>query len=185
MIDLKPKTLTGDIRDFLLLQVRSMEDPWSKLNEEQQQQKIDAIEKRAEQLVAAVVAQVSGHTFPTVNVAIGKFTCKGSEIKAELIAVTTDANLLHLKDAGRCVLVLADPDSFKGQRAPAKAEPNQAALSLGQEYTQGDGEGFENEPSGLDDEPAGDEQNDDITGDIPVAPEEPKAKKGRVAEHAH
>lgn len=169
-----PETLKGDVRDFLLTHMRAMETPWSKLNEKQQRDKINACESAALELVAKSTAVIAAHEFPKINVSVGKYAGKDGTLKAEISCAATDDNLLAMNGAGRAVLVLADPEVFRGEKAPAVPEADQRALELGREYL--------DEPSGLD-EPAGDE-NDDIT-EMPAVPEEPTAKKGRVAEHAN
>lgn len=169
---LDESTLTGDIRDVLLTHMRSWEDPWSKLSERQQEDKIRVCANLADDLVRRAVLLVSNRGLPHLIVEVGKITLdKG--IKIDVNAANLIDNVHAIAEHGKrpAILVLASVAQFNGARSQPKGEPDQRSLTLGSEYTQGDGEGFDdpaNEPDGLDDEPAADDENDDIT-DAPVA----------------
>lgn len=130
-IDLLTDTLTGDIRDVLLTHVRSMEDPWSKLSERKQADKIDAIQRCAESLVRRTVQLIAHQGFPHVSVTTGKWAV-GELIDLKVGASASVENITKLAEhgLGAAVLVLVEPGVFFGQRQAAQADPDQRAMEL-------------------------------------------------------
>lgn len=118
---LDDKTLTGDIRDFLLTWVRSMQKPFEAMSESDQRDLISAVEGSARELVGGVIAVVSGRGFEKAFVKLGKFSV-GDGIEAKIITDRSERNLLNFNDfAGRsAMLIFADPAEFDGARAPAR-----------------------------------------------------------------
>jgi hypothetical protein len=122
-------TLSGDIRDALLMHVRSIQVPWAMLAQDEQQAIIDAITKTADHAVRQIARIVATADLPHVLAKVSKFTVK-NEIKIELLATSLVANICALAEHGNgnAVLVLADAADFIGERAPAKADPDQPDL---------------------------------------------------------
>jgi hypothetical protein len=123
-------TLSGDVRDFILDTIRPIEKPWTKLAEWEQAQLAQAIEAKARDVIRAVVDMISTRNFDHVEVQVGKGTFKEGEIEAKITCPDTDDNLIAIKNAGRCALVLADPQVFFGEKAKAKVDPDQPDLDL-------------------------------------------------------
>lgn len=119
--ELSDKTLTGDIRDFLLVWIRNMKKPFEAMSESDQRDLIDAVEGSARELVGGVIAVVSGRGFEKAFVKLGKFSV-GDGIEAKIITDRSERNLLNFNDfAGRsAMLIFADPAEFDGARAPAR-----------------------------------------------------------------
>lgn len=132
---LAEETLTGDLRDVLLTHVRSMEDPWSKLSEEAQQDKIDAIELCAEDIVRRAVSIIARRGFDVIHVNIADFTVKGGEVKGKFGALVSEQNVVSLSDhqGKSALIVLTDHSDFFGESQPAKAEPDEPQLPIGDE----------------------------------------------------
>jgi len=123
-------TLTGDVRDFLLSQMRYMAKPWAQMSEAEQRAKIAITEKHAEFVVKKAVKVIAARDFERVGVRVGKFTVKDGSIKAEFTCDASHANLLSISDADSAVLVLADPEDFYGERAAAVADPDEPDLPM-------------------------------------------------------
>lgn len=127
--ELAAETLSGDLRDVMLTHIRSMGDPWSKMSEKAQSDKIYAISNACETMIRRAVAIIAARDIEKVFCRIAKFTVKDG-IKAELTAVQTVENIeliaQNLNQPG--ILVFASPEEFLGQRAAAKADPDQPAL---------------------------------------------------------
>lgn len=130
--DVALETLAGDIRDTLLTHVRSMQDPWSKLSEQKQQERIFAIESAARSLVRRAAFIIAGNGFDSIQVTLKDFAVKDGVIKGKfetvarqdtLVAVAGHANLPAL-------IVLADAEDYMGQRAPARPDPDQPDIPL-------------------------------------------------------
>lgn len=114
-------TLTGDIRDFILTWIRSMQKPFEQMDESAQMDVIDAAETAARSLVGGAISVISGGGFEKAFVKLGQFTVKEG-IEAKLVTARTERNLLNFNDfAGRsAMLIFADPQEFDGARGPAR-----------------------------------------------------------------
>ena len=124
------ETLTGDIRDFLLGHLRDMQKPWAQMSEREQNDKIYAATNAARSMIGGAVNLIAAHGFDKVHVLVGKFTVKDGSIKAEFTTTATDESLISIRHAGSAVLVLADPAVFEGERAAAKADPDEPELPV-------------------------------------------------------
>lgn len=161
--ELAAETLTGDIRDILLTHVRSMEDPWSKMSERAQGDKIEAIERCVRTLVSRAVKIVATQGFDRIEVKPVKFTVKDN-VKLEVTASYTVDNitLLAEHEQSNAILVFADPAQFTGARSEAKPDPDEPELPI-EDIDEEDGESedgeFAPDPSQPEDEPeAGEEE---------------------------
>lgn len=134
-VALAEETLTGDVRDVLLTHIRTMQDPWSKMSEEAQQDKIDAIELCAEDIVRRAVAIISRRGFEVIHVNIADFTVKGGEVKGKFGALVSEQNVVSLSDhqGKSALIVLTDYSDFFGEKAPAVADADQPDLPIGDE----------------------------------------------------
>lgn len=134
-VALAEETLTGDVRDVLLTHIRTMQDPWSKMSEDAQQDKIDAIEACAEDVVRRAVAIISRRGFEVIHVNIADFTVKCGEVKGKFGALVSEQNVVSLSDhqGKSALIVLTDYSDFFGEKAPAVADADQPDLPIGDE----------------------------------------------------
>ena len=156
---LAAETLSGDLRDVLLTHIRSMETPWSKLSEREQQNRIHAIEKAAETMVRGAVRVVANHGFPHMIVQTGKWNV-GDGVELKVSGQSTVENITKLAEhgMGAAVLVLCEVGEFFGQRSAAEADPDQPAMDLGADEdgdSEEQGEGGEAAPAAAEAKPAG------------------------------
>lgn len=170
---LQPETLTGDVRDVLLTHVRSMETPWSKLSQREQEAKIYAIEKTAETMVRGAVRVVANQGFSNVLIRLGKWSVNG-ELKLEVTGAGSVENITKLAEhgTGEAVLVLTEVGEYFGQRDAARAEPDQPSLAIDDEE-EGDGDG---DP----DAPLGEGEREFASGPAPDAGTKPARRNRRV-----
>lgn len=131
--DVTVETLTGDVRDFLLMHLRDMKKPWQQMSEREQNDKIWASENAARSMVRKAVNLITARDFDKIHVQVGKFTVKDGEIKAEFTTPATDDNLISVRHAGLAVLVLADPSVFEGAKPAPQADPDEPDLGLDQD----------------------------------------------------
>jgi hypothetical protein len=126
------ETLFGDVRDAILSQVRSMQDPWSKLPEEAQQSRIELAEKTAEHVVRQALSLIAKAGFDNMAILVKDFQVKGGVVKGKFETNANHNNVMLLSDhqESRAVLVLADPDKFMGQAAEAKPDPDAPELPI-------------------------------------------------------
>ncbi len=131
-LDLQVETLTGDIRDSLLTHVRDMTVGWQIMNERDQRQKINALERAAETLVERVVNLVSGPDSPEISCEIGKVEIdKGLVIKTAAMSTVENITALAKHGKASAVLLLVDPKVFFGERAAAKTDADEPKMDLG------------------------------------------------------
>lgn len=131
--DMTVETLTGDVRDFLIMHLRDMQKPWPQMSEREQNDKIWAAENAARTMVRKAVNLITAREFDKVHVKVGKFSVKDGEIKAEFTTPATDDSLISVRHAGLAVLVLADPAVFEGNKPAPQADPDEPGLDLDQD----------------------------------------------------
>ena len=132
--DVAAETLSGDLRDTMLTHIRSMETPWSKLSERQQEDKIYAIQNACEHIVRQAVRIIASAGNEVIEAEVTKFTVKDT-IKMEVTANVTTPNIERLADnRGRHALLLfVSASDYLGQRAPADADKDEPALPLSED----------------------------------------------------
>lgn len=119
-------TLSGDIRDVILMHMRDMKVPWSMLNEDEQSDKIDAARSCGEDVVRRCVQAVLKTGFKSVVVQIGPIKIdKDIEVKVHASPIALNVELLAAHGKQSAVLILAEAADYFGERAPAKADKNQ------------------------------------------------------------
>lgn len=125
------ETLVGDVRDMLLTHIRSMETPWSKLSERDQEYKIDAAENAAKFLVSQVCSMMAKQDFPNILVSVGKFTVdKAVKIEAIASSSADNINQLAVHGKGAAMLILADPQAYFGEIGKADMDADEPELPL-------------------------------------------------------
>ena len=131
-VDLGLRTLAGDFRDTILTHIRAMPVVWRKLGEVKQQEKIDAIEKLADDMVRRGTALIARNGFDAVPVMLGKFGVNGREVKGQFEAVFSESNIIALADhqGANALIVLADHTEFFGERETATPDPDEPQMPL-------------------------------------------------------
>lgn len=155
-------TLVCDVRDMLLTHIRSMETPWSKLSQRDQEYKIDACENAAKFLVSQTVMLLVKQDFPNLLVSVGKFTVDKA-VKIEAISASSVDNINKLAQHGKgaAMLILADPQEYFGTVEEAKADADEPELPMESESASPP----ENEVFGG--EPAAEDFNEPGAGPLP------------------
>lgn len=130
--DINTDTLTGDVRDLILVEMRDSKDhkPWTERGEQEQIDMIDRAERFACALVAKVVREVAIMGRPSVTVQIKKWEVgEGLKIAAE--GVASQDNAITLLNGGKIAhIVFGDIEDFRGERAPAAYTRDQGSLDL-------------------------------------------------------
>lgn len=129
--DMAAETMTGDIRDFILDRLRHEQSkrPWHERSEADQRMVVYEVEAAVREHVRTAVEIMAGHGRRTIRATVESVTVKGG-YKAVLTTSRSDENRHALSDAvGYAVLlVIADPEEFTGERAPAEIVPDQANM---------------------------------------------------------
>jgi hypothetical protein len=124
-------TLSGDIRDVILMHMRDIKVPWAMLNEDEQSDKIVAATRCGEDVVRRCVHAVMKTGFKSVVVQIGPIKIdKDIEVKVHAAPVALNVELLAAHGKQSAVLILAEAADYFGERAPAKPSKDQPNLPL-------------------------------------------------------
>lgn len=133
-IDLASDTLTGDMRDWILDRLRheQSKQPWHQRSETDQRETVHQVEAQCRDLVSKAVDIMAAHGRRTVKATLEQITVKDG-IKAVLTLSKFDPNRHNLIDAqGTTVLiVVADPETFTGERGEVAITPDQSTLLAG------------------------------------------------------
>lgn len=132
-------TLAGDLRDVMLTHIRSMETPWSKLSEDDQGDKIYAIDNACRDIVRRAVAIIAARGFHTVHAVLENIAVKanknGTFIEGKFSARYMIDNLDHLgaNVTHPMMMVMASSADFMGEKGEAKADPDQPEIPFDDE----------------------------------------------------
>ena len=139
-VNLATKTLTGDIRDFLVDRLRNFPKPWAQMTESEQEREIEAATSAAQTLVKEAVKIISSDGRQTVPAKLEKITLKDG-CKIELSSSSGWISELAGALNNDVLIVTNSADEYAGERAPCKADPDEPEL-FNQEYREADGEGM-------------------------------------------
>ena len=135
--DMDLDTLMGDIRDEMLSRMKHMKATWTLLSQSEQSEIGNGLELFAKNLIRKAVGMLNKHEWPKAIITLEelKIADKGlvGKITAQNIAVNRDAMGEHVGET--CMLLMVDSETFFGERAPVKTDPDQPGLDL-----DGDGE---------------------------------------------
>lgn len=137
---LAKETLTGDLRDKLLENMRNLPDVWQKLNEKTQQDQIERATAQAKDLVEQAVKLIASGGRKTVPAKLEKLTLKDG-CKVEMTCSSSWIGELAPVLNNDVLIVTNSDDEFHGEKAPAKPEPDQRDM-FNDEYQEADGEGI-------------------------------------------
>lgn len=122
-------TLRGDLRDFLIERMRRFDKPWGKLGEMSQRLAISDADAMAERLIGRIVEIVAVAGAPVVRATLKQATVKDFlELKLQC-SRECDGRSELLDALGTGVLItIPGVERFRGQRAPAKPDPDEPPL---------------------------------------------------------
>ena len=134
IINLAAKTLTGDIRDWLLERFRHRQKPWQQMTEDEQRIMASEAECAAEELVRKAVQIIAANGRTALTATLDQVVIKGG-LKAVLTLSRYDEHRYELIDAqGTPVqIVVADAAPFEGERAEVQIDKDQPDLIEGAE----------------------------------------------------
>jgi hypothetical protein len=131
VIDLTVETLTGDVRDFILDRVRFEQDkrPWSERSESDQRDTIQRVEEHVHDVVRRAVELIAAQGRRTIKATLEQVTVKDGIVGKIVMSKFDEQRHALVDSTGSTILiVVADPDDFVGERAPAEVKPDQAEL---------------------------------------------------------
>lgn len=130
-IDLAADTLRGDIRDVMLDRVKNLRKPWPQMSEYEQAEIIAGFDRVAKKLVRDAVRIVAAENQVEVSATLEQVAIKDG-IKATLTLSRHAQGRHELADAvgQEILIVVLDSERHDGERAEAKADPDQPGLPI-------------------------------------------------------
>ena len=131
MDELEIETLSGDLRDALLMRVRDMKRPWTMLTADEQREISNVFDRAAQHLVRQTVSLLTDYDFPRCVVTLGEVKIKGEKgIEAKIGAPNVEQyrNVLGDHVGSMVTMVMVDSETFMAERAPAAIDPDQPEL---------------------------------------------------------
>lgn len=130
-MELAHELMVHDIVEAQLFEIRNIKTPYLRLGEEDQQEVIDRMTKRASELARSVVAIISSRGATTIEVTMKEVKFDSKKLTLTGIVDAKDPNRHELIDsAGRlCLLVMAPDDYYEGTDF-LKPERDQGELPL-------------------------------------------------------
>lgn len=132
--ELAADTLSGDVRDALLMQIRDLKRPWSALSEAEQREKVNLMEAAAKDLVRSCLRLVNDYPHPHAVVRLGEVKIcggdKGIESKISAQNVESHRDVLGEHVGSLCMLLMVDSETFFGERDAPDIDPDQRDLGV-------------------------------------------------------
>lgn len=137
-------TIGVDILQALVQEIKLLPDVWAKMPKRKQDDVINRLRARVEHNIRMAVHLIASDNRTTIVGDLESVTSKDG-IKAQFKISSASAGRHHLFDSvGRaCLIVIADSDEAVSGMENVQGESDQRAMDLGQEYTDGDGDGMD------------------------------------------
>lgn len=124
-------TMRGDLRDAMLQRLRAMPKPFTVMSEAEQREMIEGVDRVATHLVSEACKIIAANGHAAFRAVPDGFKNKGDDVTIQLKAVGTDLAHALLEHKGAPVMiVLASPEAYMGETAPAKPDPDEPPLPL-------------------------------------------------------
>jgi hypothetical protein len=129
-----PATLAGDMRDLVLDLIQRQEKTWAKMLNYEQAVLADKLMQVCKQCVDGAVAIALDTPLPYITVTLDRISLD-KDIKLTISSPYNGSALAKVGEAihKQATLVLVSPEQFKGERDAPRLDPDQAALSLGED----------------------------------------------------
>lgn len=138
-IKIARETATGDVRDLLLREIKHAKlgaTPWAQMTEEQQRSTIDRCQQFGDALVARVARIVAADGRMAIDGYVDatniKDTKDGPVLRVAIHSARTERNMgaLGMAVGGMVAILVQDIQPYRGERAPARPDPDQPDLGL-------------------------------------------------------
>lgn len=131
-------SLSADLLRVLVDEVRTLQEPWTKIPEGQQQQLINRLRDSVQKASSRAVKAIAAVDFVRFDAKLLQITIKDG-VKATLaIGAGVEHLAILAEDVGANVLlVLAEPDRFQAGIDEIRADPDQQELAIGETHPEG------------------------------------------------
>lgn len=126
-------TLMGDVRDAILMRIRTLQKPWAQMTEAEQADCANGVELSARDMIRKTVRLLNSFEWPHAVVTLGEVKIKGEKgIEAKIVCTNIEHNRTVLGEhVGDHIMVLmVDSDTFMAERKPVQIDKDQPSLDL-------------------------------------------------------
>lgn len=126
-------TLMGDVRDAMLMRIRTAQKPWAQMTEDEQMMLANGVDLAARDMVRKTVRLLTSFEWPHAVVTLGEVKIKGEKgIEAKIVCTNIEHNRTVLgENVGSHVMILmVDSETFMSARAPVRIDPDQPQMDL-------------------------------------------------------
>ena len=127
------ETLMGDMRDAMLMRIRTLQKSWQQMSEQEQIDCANGIELAAKDMIRKSVRLLNKHEWPSTVVELGEVKIGGTKgIEAKITCGNIEHNRTVLGEhVGQQIMVLmVDSDTFMSARAPVEIDKDQPEMPL-------------------------------------------------------
>ena len=133
--DFEPElnTLMGDMRDAMLMRVRTLQKPWAQMSEQEQTDCANGIELAARDLIRKAVRLLNTHEWEHTVVELSEIKIggtKGIEGKIACANIAYNRDILGGHVNSQVMIMMVDSETFMNARAPAQIDKDQPELEL-------------------------------------------------------
>lgn len=137
LTELQLETLSGDLRDEMLIVIKQMKSPWSMLSENDQRALGERLGHISKDLIGRSARLITDHEFQSARVKLDKIAIIGgdkAEIQGTIKCNNTSENreILGSRTGAFITLIGLNIDEFFGERAPVETDADQPDLPMGQ-----------------------------------------------------
>jgi len=126
-------TLMGDMRDAMLMRIRTLQKPWAQMTEAEQTDCANGIELAARDMIRKTVRLVNKHEWPSCVVTLAEMKIGGTngiDIKMICPNISEYRNVLGEHVKTQVMVVFADSETFMAERAPAQIDKDEPEMPL-------------------------------------------------------
>lgn len=127
------ETLAGDIRDFLLGRIRTLQKPWAAMSEGEQTDLANSTDLASRDVVRKLVRALNDFQFPHAVVELGEVKIGGSKgIEAKITCSNIEHNRTVLGEhvGDHIIVLMCDSEQFMGARASVEIDKDQPELPV-------------------------------------------------------
>ncbi len=127
------ETLMGDMRDAILMRIRTLQKPWAQMAEREQTDCANGVELAARDIIRKTVRLLNQHEWPHTVVELSEMKIGGTKgIEAKIACANISHNRETLGDhiGSQVMLLMVDSETFMAERAPVKVDKDQPDLPI-------------------------------------------------------
>lgn len=126
-------TLMGDMRDAMLMRIRTLQKPWAQMSEQEQTDCANGVELAARDMIRKTVRLLNTHEWEHTVVELSEIKIggtKGIEGKIACANIAYNRDILGGHVNSQVMIMMVDSETFMNARAPAPIDKDQPELDM-------------------------------------------------------